>query len=121
MRGKRIWLASILTVLASMLLFAGTTMAADAAGEVDINAASKAQLKTLKGVGDALADRILEYREKNGPFKKPEDLMNVKGIGASIFDKNKGRIVVGAPVPAKETPKTGPEEAEKPKENKPKS
>jgi len=101
------------------MLFSGVSMAADAAGKVDINTADKAQLKTLNGVGDALADRILDYRKKNGPFKTPEDLQNVKGIGPSTFKKNQDRIVVGKPAPAEETPKT-PKEAPK-SQDKPKS
>ena len=61
--------------------------------KININTAAKAQLITLKGVGDKIADRIIEYR-KTQPFKKIEDLMNVKGIGRKVFDKNKDLISV---------------------------
>ena len=117
---RAVCLTAVLTALAALMLFSGVSMAADAAGKIDINTADKAQLKTLNGVGDALADRILDYREKNGPFKTPEDLLNVKGIGPSTFKKNKDRIVVGMPAPVKETPKTPPKEAPK-SQDKPKS
>ena len=44
-----------------------------------------------------MAERILEYRQKNGPFKKIEDLMNVKGIGEKNFLKLKARLTVASP------------------------
>ena len=62
-------------------------------GKVNINTAGKEVLMTLKGVGDKIADRIIEYRKAH-PFRAPEDIMNVKGVGQKIFDANKERIVV---------------------------
>jgi competence protein ComEA len=56
---------------------------------VNLNTATQAQLETLPGIGAKAAQRILEYRQKNGAFKKPEDLMNVKGIGEKAFLKLK--------------------------------
>ena len=52
---------------------------------VNINTATQAQLESLPGLGAKAAERILEYRQKNGQFKKVEDLMNVKGIGEKSF------------------------------------
>lgn len=71
--------------------------AADIAG-IDINAASAEELAQLKGVGPSHAAGIVAFREKNGPFKKPEDLIQVPGIGQKTFEKNKDLIVVGPPV-----------------------
>jgi competence protein ComEA len=51
-------------------------------------------LTSLKGIGKDRAQRIVDYREKNGPFQKPEDLMKVKGIGKKVFEKNKDAIVI---------------------------
>ncbi len=80
--------------IAVCLIMAFYTMPAVAkVDKVNINTAPKAQLVTLKYVGDALAQRIIEYREKN-PFQIIEDLMNVKGIGPKVFEANKDIICV---------------------------
>ncbi|HYT66165.1 MAG TPA: helix-hairpin-helix domain-containing protein [Vicinamibacterales bacterium] len=68
--------------------------AATPGAPVNLNTASQAQLETLPGVGAKAAQRILEYRQKNGNFKKVEDLMNVKGIGEKSFLKLKPLITV---------------------------
>ena len=62
---------------------------------VNLNAATSVELEVLPGVGKATAARIIEYRQKNGGFKKIEDLMNVRGIGEKSFLKLKPFIVVG--------------------------
>jgi competence protein ComEA len=62
---------------------------------VNLNTATAAQLDTLPGMGASTAQRIVEYRQKNGPFKKIEELMNVKGIGEKSFLKLKPLITVG--------------------------
>ena len=56
-------------------------------GTVDINAGGVEELDKLYGVGPAIAARIIEEREKNGPFTYPEDLLNVNGIGQKTLDK----------------------------------
>ena len=70
---------------------------APTAASVNLNSATQAQLETLPGIGAATAKRIIEYRQKNGGFKKVEELMNVKGIGEKAFLKLKAQITVGAP------------------------
>ena len=67
---------------------------AEDAGKVNINKASVADLMKLKNIGQKYAERIVAYREKNGPFEKPEDITNVKGIGPKILALNKDRITV---------------------------
>ena len=63
------------------------------AKKVNINTAPKEQLTTLKYVGDAIADRIIEFR-KSTPFTKIEDIMKVKGVGSKMFEVNKNQICV---------------------------
>jgi comEA protein len=63
-------------------------------GVVNINTASANDLEGLPGIGAKTAARIVEYRQKNGPFKKIEELMNVQGIGEKNFLKLKPQISV---------------------------
>ena len=65
----------------------------DFQGAVNINTASKSRLMRLHGIGEKMADRIIEYRSQT-PFTKKEDIMNVKGIGPKIFEKMKDNITV---------------------------
>lgn len=62
-------------------------------GKININAATKKDLIKLKFIGDALAKRIIEYRDKK-PFEAKEEIMKVKGVGKKIFEANKDRIIV---------------------------
>ncbi len=71
-----------------------------AARKVNLNTATVAELDTLPGIGPTTAARIIEFRSKNGAFKKPEDVMAVKGIGEKKFLKLKERITVGGAAPA---------------------
>ncbi|MFQ5946078.1 MAG: helix-hairpin-helix domain-containing protein [Anaerolineae bacterium] len=57
----------------------------ESGGKVNINRADLSQLDTLPGIGPGLAQRILDYRRANGPFKTIEDLLAVPGIGETIF------------------------------------
>ena len=62
---------------------------------VNLNTATPTQIATLPGIGEKAARLIVEYREKNGGFKKVEELMNVKGIGEKSFLKLKPLVTVG--------------------------
>ena len=65
------------------------------AGPVNINTADAATIAAeLKGIGPSKAKAIVEYRKKYGPFKSPDDLSLVKGIGESTVEKNRGNIRV---------------------------
>lgn len=89
-------LKSLLLALAlSLPLFA-------AAGEpVNINTADAAAIADgLNGIGETKARAIVEYREKNGPFKSADELVNVKGVGLKTVDKNRDLIRTSA-APAK--------------------
>jgi len=85
----------VVALFAVMAVVVGFVVTVGAVEMVNINTASKEELMQLEGVGTVTAGKIVEYREAKGPFKAPEDLMNVKGIGPSILEKNKDRITVG--------------------------
>jgi competence protein ComEA len=65
--------------------------------KIDINTASAAELMALDGIGKVYAERIVEYRKANGPFKAAEDIMKVDGIGKATWEKIKEKITTGAP------------------------
>jgi competence protein ComEA len=69
--------------------------AATATARVNINTAGVEELMSLPGIGKAYAERILDYRQKNGPFKKPEDILNVRGVGEKTYERIRERITVG--------------------------
>ena len=75
---------------------AGTRAAAKPSSTaiVNLNTASATDLEGLPGIGAKTAARILEYRQKNGPFKKVEELMNVRGVGEKNFLKLKPQITI---------------------------
>jgi len=62
-------------------------------GIIDINSANKETLQQLPGVGEAIAERIVKYREKNGPFQSIAEIKNVKGIGDAKFEDFKNQII----------------------------
>ncbi len=85
----------ILLAIVVVLIFAWFTAArAEDPPKININTASADELAQLKGVGAKKAAIIIEYRETNGPFKLPEDLLKVSGIGPKTFETNKDRIAV---------------------------
>ena len=85
-----------LAAAAAALLLAVATVPAFAADapKVNVNSASVEQLQLLPRIGPAVAQRIVEHREKNGDFKSAEDLMLVRGIGESTFDLLKPYVAV---------------------------
>ena len=64
-------------------------------GLVDINAAGKDELMSLPGIGQARAQAILDDRAANGPYRYPEDLLRVKGIGVGILEDILDQITTG--------------------------
>jgi competence protein ComEA len=93
----RIVTLSMLAVLAAapaLAVFTPQTAIATTADKVNINTASVKDLQKLEGIGRGVAQRIVEYREANGPFKRGEDLRKVEGVGAATWERNRARIVV---------------------------
>lgn len=62
---------------------------------VDVNTAGVDELDTLDGIGPALAQRIIDYREEHGPFSSLEELLEVKGIGEATLEGFRDHAVVG--------------------------
>jgi competence ComEA-like helix-hairpin-helix protein len=64
---------------------------------IDINTATAEQLQQLPGIGPATAKAVIRFREKSGPFRRPEDLLAIHGISKSRFDKLRPYITVTPP------------------------
>jgi len=71
------------------------------AQSVNVNTATATQFEALPGIGPSMAQRIVAYRDKNGPFKKLEDLMNIQGIGEKSFLKLRPFLTMGGQADAK--------------------
>lgn len=98
-RNALLALLSLLVVLAASPAWAaqeGSSQesAAAADGGVNVNTASKAELMKLVGIGPVTAERIIRYRDANGPFEKPEDVQKVRGVGNAIWERNRSLITV---------------------------
>ena len=62
--------------------------------KININEADAKSLTALKGIGESLANRMLEYRSQNGYFRSIEELKKVKGLGEKLFDRIKDKVCV---------------------------
>jgi competence protein ComEA len=104
--------------LAALLLTAALPAAAAPAAEgkaegrrasnvVNINTADAGQLALLPRVGPSVAQRIIDYRKKNGPFKSAEDLMLVQGIGEKTYQLLKPYLATAGETTLKEKVKAG--------------
>lgn len=72
----------------------GNASSSNVGNKVNINTADKSQLDTLPGVGPAMAERIIEYRQTSGGFKDIDELKKVPGIGSSKFEKMKEKVSI---------------------------
>jgi len=66
---------------------------------VNINTATRTELMQIPKIGEKLAERIVEFRKANGPFKRVEELMNVKGMGEKTFLGMRHQLTVGTQPP----------------------
>lgn len=76
-------------VVAMAFLLPVALFATDNPTKINVNTATQEELCTLKGVGPAIAEKIIEARDAKGGFKSLDDLMEVKGIGPKIIEFNK--------------------------------
>ena len=72
----------------------GTATAAPDTAPVNINTADVKELMKLEGVGRRVAEKIVEYRDTHGPFRKPDELRKVEGVGNGLWERNRTRIVI---------------------------
>jgi len=109
-------IARTVLTLALAAALAGEALAAEPATkpQLNVNTATAGQLQLLPRVGPALAARIIEFRTANGPFKAPEELMRVKGIGEKSFTLLEPYVIVKGETTLAEkqkAPRTAPEAA----------
>jgi len=86
-------LAAVIVALAFAPAFAQSTAPK---AKVNINTAPASELETLPRIGPKVAQRIVDFRTKNGNFRKVEEIMKVQGIGEKVYDQIKDLITVGA-------------------------
>jgi competence protein ComEA len=91
MRTKK-WITLFTAI--SLVMIMTASVFAEGGEKININTASVMELVELQNVGPSYAQKIVAYRQQNGPFKTPEDIMQVAGIGPKMFEANKDRIVV---------------------------
>lgn len=96
---RRIWMI----VLAAVLVLSVSGFAFGASGTVNINTATADELESLDGIGPKKAQAIINYRQKNGSFKRLEDLMKVSGIGPKTFTDNRDRLTISGSAAATRT------------------
>ena len=84
----------VLTLMTALLVTLAPLSWAEEGGKININQASVQEIAELKGIGVSYAERIVQYRKDHGPFKAPEDIVNVRGIGPKALEANKDRITV---------------------------
>ena len=91
-----------LLILACLFAALPTLGAEARSGVVNVNSAGASQLALLPRVGPSVAQRIVDYRKQNGPFKKAEDLMLVQGIGEKTFQLLKPYVAISGDTTLKE-------------------
>lgn len=84
----------LVTVIGFVLGFSGSVLAEDGNAKININTATVAELTQLKGIGEKIAESIVQYRTEHGLFKSVTDLEQVKGIGPKILADNADMLTI---------------------------
>jgi competence protein ComEA len=87
----------LFAIAASLQADAAKPSSGSPAGKVNVNQATAEQIAMLPRIGAKVAMRVLDYRKSHGPFAKPENLMEVKGIGEKLFLTLKPYVAVSGP------------------------
>jgi competence protein ComEA len=103
-------------LVAALLCAALPTLAAETGKKVNINTADASQLALLPRIGPSVAGKIVAFRKENGPFKSPEDLLLVPGIGEKTFALLKPYLATAGETTLKEKVKAGKVKDKDPKE-----
>jgi len=88
-------LSALCAMTAASAFAAGAQSGQPAAAQIDINSASAEQLTAIPGIGQVMAQRIVQFREEQGPFKRVEDLLKIKGIGEKSFQRIRPYVRIG--------------------------
>lgn len=107
-------------VLAAMVSLPATAFAAGESKKVNVNTADASQLALLPRVGPSVAQKIVAFRKENGPFKSPEDLMLVQGIGEKTWQLLKPYVAISGETTLREKVKSSKTGSTAPKEKAPK-
>ena len=89
-----------LVALLGALALCATQPALGETSPINLNTATAAELASLKGIGPAKAQAIVEHRDKNGQFKSVDDLKLVHGIGDKMLEQLRPQVVVSGAAPA---------------------
>jgi competence protein ComEA len=92
---KRRERVTIIVLFIGIALIISTLAMAEEIGKIDLNKATVEDLVKLKGIGQTYAERIIDYREKNGPFKNVQELLAIKGIGEKKLESIKDLLMIG--------------------------
>jgi competence protein ComEA len=104
MRRRKGALASLALVAMALAVVVGPALAIEQddaetaknapSRQIDINKATAVELTEIPGVGTVIAERIVDFRDKQGPFRRVEDLLKIRGIGEKSFQKIRPHVKV---------------------------
>jgi len=100
-RRMSVALALLLVAALSAPAFAAGNSKGTLTGVVNINTATLEQLQLLPGIGPKTAQAIIDYRQANGDFKSPDDLIKVKGVGQKLMEKLRENVTIKGETTAK--------------------